>query len=213
MRGLRRVANATPSATRPALLRYKYYSIAFYIVTPMLLRNATDGDLIAIHSIYAHWVTHGTGSFELEPPDIAEMARRRADVLARGLPYLVAEDGGRIVGYAYANWFRPRPAYRFTVENSVYVDKGAHRGGVARLLLAELLSRCEVAGARQMIAVIGDSANTGSIGLHAAMGFDHIGTLRSTGWKFDRWLDTVFMQRALGLGNGASPLPPEQGAA
>lgn len=171
----------------------------------MLLRNASDDDLIAIHAIYAHWVTHGTGSFELEPPAIDEMARRRADVLSKGLPYLVAEDAGRVVGYAYANWFRPRPAYRFTVENSVYVENGAHRSGIARLLMAELLTRCEVAGARQMIAVIGDSANAGSIGLHAALGFAHIGTLRSTGWKFDRWLDTVFMQRSLGFGDAAAP--------
>ena len=176
----------------------------------MLLRNATDDDLIAIQSIYAHWVTHGTGSFELEPPTVDEIAKRRADVLAKGLPYLVAEDTGRVVGYAYANWSRPRPAYRFTVENSVYVDKGSHRGGIARLLMAELLTRCEAAGARQMVAVIGDSANTGSIGLHTAMGFEHIGTLRSTGWKFGRWLDTVFMQRPLGLGDGTAPA---QGAA
>lgn len=175
---------------------------------PMLLRNATDDDLIAVQSIYAHWVTHGTGSFELEPPTLDEMQRRRADVLAKGLPYLVAVDGGRVLGYAYANWFRPRPAYRFTVENSVYVDKGVHRGGIARLLMAELMSRCEAAGARQMIAVIGDSGNIGSIGLHTAMGFEHIGTLRSTGWKFDRWLDTVFMQRALGLGATTSPSAP-----
>ena len=150
-------------------------------------------------------MTHGTGSFELEPPSVDEMAKRRADVLSKGLPYLVAEQGGAIVGYAYANWFRPRPAYRFSVENSVYVDKGVHRGGVARLLMAELMTRCEIAGARQMIAVIGDSANAGSVGLHTAMGFRHIGTLQSTGWKFDRWLDTVFMQRQLGFGDSTPP--------
>ncbi|MBL8311711.1 MAG: N-acetyltransferase [Burkholderiales bacterium] len=171
----------------------------------MLLRNATDADLPAITCIYAHWVAHGTGSFELEAPSLEEMTRRRADVLGKGLPYLVAEHDGRVVGYAYANWFRPRPAYRFTVENSVYVDQGHRRGGVARLLLAELVSRCEEAGARQMIAVIGDSGNAGSIGLHAAMGFRHIGTLQSTGWKFGRWLDTVFMQRALGVADTEAP--------
>lgn len=176
----------------------------------MLLRNATDLDLPAIQAIYAHWVTHGTGSFELEPPDVDEMGRRRADVLAKGLPYLVAEQGGQLLGYAYANWFRPRPAYRFTVENSVYVAPGAHRSGIARLLLAELMTRCEVAGARQMVAVIGDSANAGSIGLHLAMGFTHIGTLQATGWKFDRWLDTVFMQRPLGSGNATPPANPSR---
>lgn len=171
----------------------------------MLLRNATDADLPAITAIYAHWVQHGTGSFELEAPTLEEMSRRRTDVLGKGLPYLVAEVHGRVVGYAYANWFRPRPAYRFTVENSVYVDQDARRSGVARLLLAELVTRCELAGARQMIAVIGDSGNAGSMGLHAALGFRHVGTLQSTGWKFGRWLDTVFMQRALGVGDTESP--------
>ncbi len=171
----------------------------------MLLRNASDTDLVAIQSIYAHWVTHGTGSFELEPPTLEEMGKRRADVLSKGLPYLVAEQDGSVVGYAYANWFRPRPAYRFSVENSVYVHPNVHRGGIARLLMAELMMRCELAGARQMIAVIGDSANAGSVGLHTCMGFTHIGTLKSTGWKFGRWLDTVYMQRAIGLGDSTAP--------
>lgn len=171
----------------------------------MLLRNAIDADLPAIQAIYAHWVTTGTGSFELDPPSVEEMGKRRADVLSRGLPYLVADDGGRVAGYAYANWFRPRPAYRFSVENSVYVHPERRRGGVARLLMAELMTRCEQAGARQMVAVIGDSGNAGSIGLHTSMGFRHIGTLQSTGWKFDRWLDTVFMQRELGVGDHAAP--------
>jgi len=167
----------------------------------MLLRNATDADLPAIQSIYAHWVNHGTGSFELTPPTVDDMATRCADVLAKGLPYLVAEEAGLVRGYAYANWFRPRPAYRFSVENSVYIHPHARRGGIARLLMAELMTRCEQAGARQMIAVIGDSANAGSIGLHSLLGFRHIGTMQSTGWKFDRWLDTVFMQRQLGAGD------------
>lgn len=167
----------------------------------MLVRNAADADLPAIQSIYAHWVTHGTGSFELDPPTEDEMGKRRADVLSKALPYLIAEDAGVVQAYAYANWFRPRPAYRFSVENSVYVHPDARRSGVARLLMAELMTRCEQAGARQMVAVIGDSANTGSVGLHTAMGFRLIGTLQSTGWKFDRWLDTVFMQRQLGLGD------------
>lgn len=167
----------------------------------MLLRSAVVADLPAIQSIYAYWVLHGTGSFELEPPVLDEMTRRRTDVVTKGLPYLVAEADGALAGYAYANWFRPRPAYRFSVENSVYVHPNQHRCGVARLLMAELMARCEVAGARQMVAVIGDSANAGSVGLHAALGFRHIGTLQSTGWKFDRWLDTVLMQRSLGAGD------------
>ena len=167
----------------------------------MLLRNATDADLPAIQSIYAYWVNYGTGSFELTPPTVDDMVTRRADVLTKSLPYLVAEEAGAVRGYAYVNWFRPRPAYRFSVENSVYIHPDARRGGVARLLMAELMTRCEQAGARQMIAVIGDSANTGSIGLHTAMGFRHVGTMQSTGWKFDRWLDTVFMQRQLGAGD------------
>ena len=172
----------------------------------MLLRNATDADLPAIQSIYGHWVIHGTGSFELDPPSAEEMGKRRSDVLSKGLPYLVANEAGGVIAFAYANWFRPRPAYRFSVENSVYVHPDARRSGVARLLMAELLTRCEQAGARQMVAVIGDSANIGSVGLHTAMGFRHIGTLQSTGWKFDRWLDTVFMQRALGLGDKSAAM-------
>ncbi len=167
----------------------------------MLLRNAVDADLPAIQAIYAHWVTNGTGSFELASPTLDEMFARRADVIAKGLPYLVAESRGAVVGYAYANWFRPRPAYRFSVENSVYVHPNARRGGIAWLLMVELLARCEMVGARQMVAVIGDSANAGSVGLHSALGFRHIGTLQSTGWKFERWLDTVLMQRTLGAGD------------
>jgi L-amino acid N-acyltransferase YncA len=169
----------------------------------MLIRNVTEIDLPAIQAIYSHWVKTGTASFELEAPDVAEIATRRDDVIAKGLPYIVAEEAGVVVGYAYANWFRPRPAYRFCVENSIYVHPDARRGGIARLLMAELIARAEQAGARQMIAVIGDSANTPSIALHAAMGFAHVGAIRSTGWKFDRWLDTVLMQRTLGVGDAA----------
>lgn len=172
----------------------------------MLLRSATDADIPAVQAIYAYWVNHGTGSFELTPPTNDEMRTRRADVLSKGLPYLVAESGGGVVGYAYANWFRPRPAYRFSVENSVYVHPDARRAGVAQVLMVELMTRCEQAGARQMIAVIGDSANAGSIGLHTALGFRMVGTMQSTGWKFDRWLDTVFMQRELGMGDSCPPV-------
>ncbi|MFM1989945.1 MAG: hypothetical protein RJA99_2902 [Pseudomonadota bacterium] len=162
------------------------------------LRDSRDDDVAAIQAIYAHHVRHGTGSFELEPPSVDEMRARRADVLKNGFPYLVAEAGGRVVGYAYANFFRTRPAYRFTVENSIYVADDARGRGLGRVLLRELVARCEHAGCRQMLAVIGDSANTGSIALHASCGFRFAGTMRATGWKFDRWLDTVIMQKELG---------------
>ena len=174
----------------------------------MLLRNATDADLPAITAIYAHWVQHGTGSFELEAPTLEEMSRRRTDVLGKGLPYLVAEVHGRVVGYAYANWFRPRPAYRFTVENSVYLDPSTHRRGIGLRLMQHLIAKCEARGYRQMIAVIGDSANAGSIGVHRKTGFQMIGTHPNVGFKFGRWLDTVMMQ--LELGEGAATLPRDE---
>jgi L-amino acid N-acyltransferase YncA len=156
-------------------------------------------------TIYGHHVLHGTGSFEITPPTSQEMADRRQAVLDNGLPYLIAEINGQVVGYAYANVFRPRPAYRYTLENSVYVHHQMGRQGLARALMAELIARCEQAGGRQMIAVIGDSSNAGSIGLHLALGFRHVGLMRSTGWKHDRWLDTVLMQRDLGPGDTSSP--------
>jgi L-amino acid N-acyltransferase YncA len=165
------------------------------------LRDSRADDLPAIHAIYSHHVLHGTGSFELEPPSPDEMRRRRDDVLANGFPYLVAAEGETVQGYAYASFFRTRPAYRFTVENSIYLAPQAHGRGIGKRLLQALLERCEAAGCRQVIAVIGDSANTGSIALHSACGFRFAGTLRSTGWKFDRWLDTVLMQRELGPGD------------
>ena len=165
------------------------------------IRPSTNVDLLAITRIYAHHVVHGRGSFELDPPDLAEMTRRREDVLSRHLPYLVAEWASEVVGYAYANVFRPRPAYRFAVEDSVYVDANHAGRGIGRALMLELLHRCEAAGMRQMVAVIGDSDNHGSIALHASLGFEHAGLLRSTGWKHGRWLDTVLMQRSLGPGD------------
>lgn len=171
----------------------------------MLIRDVELDDLPAVQAIYAHWVTHGSGTFELEPPTVEEITRRHAEVTARGLPWLVAEDGGRIIGYAYGNWFRPRLAYRYTIEDSIYVHPDAQRGGVARLLLAELITRCETRGARQMLAVIGDSENHGSIALHRALGFRHMGTMVAAGWKFGRWLDVVLMQRPLGIGSDAPP--------
>jgi L-amino acid N-acyltransferase YncA len=170
-----------------------------------LLRPSTPADLDAITAIYAHAVQHGTGTFELEAPSAAEMARRRDDVLARGLPWLVAEVGGAVRGYAYANVFRPRPAYRFCLEDSIYLHPDAQRQGLGRLLLAELIGRCTAAGATQMLAVIGDAANTGSIALHRACGFADAGVFKAAGWKFGRWLDVVLMQRPLGLGDASAP--------
>ncbi len=174
--------------------------------SPLVIRPSTAADLPAIAAVYAWNVEHGTGTFELEPPDEAEMARRRDDVLSKGLPWLVAERNGRVLGYAYANHFRPRRAYRFCLEDSIYLADAARGQGVGRLLLAELMARCEAAGARQMLAVIGDSANAGSIGVHRALGFEHTGVLRSAGWKFGRWLDVVLMQKSLGLSDGTEPV-------
>jgi len=166
----------------------------------MLVRDARDDDMGAVQAIYAHHVLHGTASFEEDPPPLAEMQRRRGDVLARGLPYLVAEIDGRVAGYSYATPYRARSGYRFSIENSVYVDHARQRLGVGRALLTELIARCERGDWRQMIAIIGDSAQAASIGLHASVGFRHVGTLQSVGIKFGRWLDTVLMQRALGQG-------------
>ncbi|TDM09038.1 MAG: GNAT family N-acetyltransferase [Ideonella sp. MAG2] len=169
--------------------------------TALLIRPSTEADRAAITAIYADNVLHGTGTFELDPPDEAEMARRRADVLSKGLPWLVAERGGQVLGYAYANHFRPRLAYRFCLEDSIYLGPNAKGQGVGTLLLGELIARCTAAGARQMVAVIGDSANLGSIGVHRRHGFEDAGVLKSAGWKFDGWRDVVLMQRALGLGD------------
>jgi L-amino acid N-acyltransferase YncA len=173
---------------------------------PVFIRPSTPADLPAIADIYGWNVLHGTGTFELEAPDLAEMTRRRDDVLSKGLPWLVAEREGQVLGYAYANHFRPRRAYRFCLEDSIYLAADTQGQGIGRLLLAELLSQCEARGARQMLAVIGDSANAGSIGVHRALGFEQTGLIRSAGWKFDRWLDVVMMQRALGLGDTAVPV-------
>lgn len=172
---------------------------------PLTIRPSEARDLAAIAAIYAWHVRHGSGTFELDAPDAAETARRRDDVLAKGLPWLVAEQRGRVVGYAYANPFRARPAYRFCVEDSIYLDPAAQGRGIGRLLLAELLARCQARGARQMLAVIGDSANAGSIGVHRALGFEVVGLLRDSGWKFERWVDVVIMQRALGAGACSAP--------
>jgi L-amino acid N-acyltransferase YncA len=170
-----------------------------------LLRASTPADLEAITAIYAHAVRHGTGTFELDAPTSSEMARRRDDVLSRGLPWLVAEVSGEVRGYAYANVFRPRPAYRFCLEDSIYLQPDAQRQGLGRLLLAELIGRCTAAGATQMLAVIGDAGNTGSVRLHRACGFSDVGVFKAAGWKFGRWLDVVLMQRAIGLGDASAP--------
>jgi phosphinothricin acetyltransferase len=167
----------------------------------LILRPSTSADLSAITAIYGHAVLHGTGTFELEPPALEEMMQRRENVLAGGWPWLVAEREGKVLGYAYAAPFRPRRAYRFCLEDSIYLDEGARGQGIGRLLLAELIARCELLGARQMLAVIGDSENAGSIGVHRALGFEDAGVLKAAGWKFERWLDVVILQKALGPGS------------
>jgi phosphinothricin acetyltransferase len=170
------------------------------------IRPAKTSDITAITRIYADAVTHGTASFELTPPDEAEIARRMSDLTVKGFPYIVAEIGGELAGYAYVGPFRTRPAYRLTVENSVYVAPSSHRRGVGRALLAALIEASEKAGHRQMIAVIGDSTKQqASIALHAAAGFKHVGILPDTGFKHGRWLDTVLMQRAIGAGGTTDP--------
>ena len=176
----------------------------------LLIRPSTSADLAAITAIYAWNVHHGTGTFELDAPDAAEMARRRDDVLSKGLPWLVAQRDAAIVGYAYANHFRPRLAYRFCLEDSLYLAAEAQGQGIGRLLLAELLARCEAAGARQMLAVIGDSTNLGSIAVHRTLGFEHTGTMTAAGWKFGRWLDVVIMQKSLGTGASTAPADAAQ---
>jgi L-amino acid N-acyltransferase YncA len=169
------------------------------------IRHTTAADLPFITDIYEHAVRYGTATFELIPPDLVEM-RRRFDVLMEGgFPYFVAALDGRVIGYAYAGAYRPRPAYRFTVENSVYLEPAIHRRGIGQQLLLRLIAESEARGYRQMIAVIGDSANAGSIGVHAKCGFQMIGTHPNVGFKFGRWLDTVMMQ--LALGDGATTLP------
>jgi phosphinothricin acetyltransferase len=163
----------------------------------MEIRDARDDDLAAVQAIYAHHVLHGLGTFETEPPDEDEMRSRWRQITAAGFPYLVAVDDGVVAGYAYANHFRTRAAYRQTVEDSIYVAPAAIGRGVGRALLDALIERCRAAGLQQMLAVIGDSGNAASIGVHAVCGFEHVGTMKAVGRKFDRWVDVVIMQRAL----------------
>jgi L-amino acid N-acyltransferase YncA len=169
------------------------------------IRAATLADIPAITAIYAHAVKHGTASFELEPPTEAEMTRRMQAVLDGKFPYIVAEIDGKIAGYAYASLYRTRPAYRFTVEDSVYIAPDMHRRGIGKVLLQRLIDECTARGYRQMIAVIGDSDQAASIGVHKACGFEPAGNLKSIGWKFGRWLDTPLMQRSLGKGAETKP--------
>jgi len=169
------------------------------------IRPAVEADLPAVTEIYEHAVLHGTATFELIPPDLAEMTRRYRTLIDGGYPYFVATLDGEVAGYAYAGAYRPRPAYRFTVENSVYLQPAIHRRGIGMQLLQRLIAESGQRGYRQMIAVIGDSANAGSIGVHTKCGFQMIGTHPNVGFKFGRWLDTVMMQRA--LGDGAETLP------
>ena len=176
----------------------------------MRLRPAQPEDIPAVQAIYAHHVLHGLGTFEEIPPTQAEMASRCAAVVERGLPWLVAEEG-EVLGYAYAGPFRTRAAYRFTVEDSVYVADVARGKGIGRALLAAVISECEAMGLRQLIGVIGDSGNAASIALHRACGFDLTAIIPDVGWKFERWVDVVWMQRALGAGDSAPPDGPGVG--
>lgn len=173
---------------------------------PNSIRPAQDGDLAAITEIYAYHVRHGTGTFETEPPSLADMQARRAEVLSRGLPYLVLQQQGHVVGFAYCNWFKPRPAYRYSAEDSIYLRPDLSGQGLGRLLLTELVAQAQAVGVRKLLAVIGDSANHGSIGVHRTLGFREVGVLRSCGWKFERWLDVVMMEKTLGAGDNTPPV-------
>jgi L-amino acid N-acyltransferase YncA len=170
-----------------------------------LIRPSRDEDIPAITAIYRHHVLTGTGTFEIDPPSESDMLSRRADVLAKGLPYLVVEEDGQVLGFAYCNWFKPRPAYRFSAEDSIYMAADAHHKGLGKALMAELCAQAERAGVRKFLAVIGDSGNAGSIGVHRSVGFTHVGIIQSCGWKFERWLDVVMMEKTLGAGDRTSP--------
>ena len=179
----------------------------------LLIRPSRDSDMAALTAVYAHHVLHGTGTFETEPPGVPEMSARRADVLSKGLPYLVAELDGELAGFAYGNWFKPRPAYRYSVEDSIYLAPGLQRQGLGRALLAELLARFEAAGIRKVMAIVGDSANAGSVGLHLALGFAQVGVIEDCGWKLGAWRDIVILQKTLGEGSATPPQPESTPAA
>ena len=169
------------------------------------IRPSRDDDVATITAIYAHHVLHGTGTFETEAPSAADMAARRADVLGKNLPYLVAEEDGEVLGFAYCNWFKPRPAYRFSAEDSIYMSESARGKGLGAKLLAALSQAAEAVGVRKLIAVIGDSANAGSVGVHRSQGFTHVGVLKDCGWKFGEWRDVVLMEKVLGEGSTTKP--------
>lgn len=170
-----------------------------------IIRPSQVTDIPQITQIYANHVRHGTGTFEIDPPTEDDMTQRRADVLSRHLPYIVVVEGERILGYAYCNWFKPRPAYRYCAEDSIYLAPESIGKGLGRILLAELIRQAELSGVRKLIAVIGDSNNLGSIGVHQSTGFNHVGTLQSCGWKFERWLDVVMMEKSIGQGDRTRP--------
>jgi len=172
---------------------------------PVLLRDVTEADIPQIQPIYAHHVLHGAASFEEVPPDVAEMRNRFAALKAKAMPYIAAVEDGRILGYAYAGPYRTRSAYRYTVEDSIYLLPDQAGKGLGKKLLSEIIARSTAQGFRQMIAIIGDSGNAGSINLHRALGFTLIGTFPAVGFKFGRWIDSVLMQRALGEGQGSLP--------
>jgi len=174
----------------------------------VIIRAATADDAGALAAIYGHHVTHGFGTFEEDPPSPAEMESRRTAIADRGLPYLVAEDAGQVLGFAYAGPFRPRQAYRYTVEDSVYIAPEAVGRGVGRAVLSAVIAACEDLGVRQVVAVIGDSGNAASIGLHRALGFTDAGVGRSFGFKHGRWVDIVWMQKSLNGGDQTAPDTP-----
>jgi len=171
----------------------------------IVVRDATEADMATVQAIYAHHVSHGLATFEITPPSTPEMLSRRATVLRLGLPYLIAEIDNRIVGYAYASSYRSRPAYQHTIEDSIYIADGFGGQGIGTALLGALIARCETGPWRQMLAVIGNSGNSGSIALHRRLGFQTMGTMKSVGFKLGQWVDTVMMQRALGAGDTALP--------
>ena len=171
----------------------------------LTIRPSRDEDVAAITAIYAHHVLNGTGTFETEAPSVADMSARRADVLGKNLPYLVAEENGEVLGFAYCNWFKPRPAYRFSAEDSIYISEAARGRGLGGQLLAALSQAAEAVGVRKLIAVIGDSANAGSVGVHRSLGFTHVGVLKDCGWKFGEWRDVVLMEKVLGEGSTTKP--------
>jgi L-amino acid N-acyltransferase YncA len=178
-------------------------------VGSIVVRDASAADMIEVQLIYSHHVLHGLATFEEIPPSVEDLQARRIAVLASGLPYLVAERGGGIMGYCYATSYRPRPAYRHTIEDSVYIREGHGGTGIGTALLETLIARCERGPFRQMLAVIGNSANAGSIALHRRLGFETIGTLTAVGFKLGRWVDTVLMQRQIGDGDATLPLMPD----